>query len=464
MPNYELIQDGRIESIADAGLDHLIDFVKKLYPDLARIVPSLDQFLLGLVKKYLGQLGDFAAIAMGIFGKKTVLGLIEQIEGLEFIQDIAENAAVDAAAVWVAACGQGDPVCEALVELGLVKGLDPVPEPSPDQPKDYAYGHELAGEIDRAPMVFFGHKGTLIMNCIARKLGNKAPVWSYRPDAGVKRLATLPGKNESGHYGFPFPDGNGINLVPESDGEPTLFTAGNADGPYQRQTFTDLVPHSYKKLKWGFGYLCPKSGRQFLGYGNAGNPGMLLEYRAGWRLFAAPGDMRFPNSLAVLDGGDVLVCSSYGGSRVHRLERVSGQVLASKEFPGWCVLRGHHVERYAVLGNDAGELWWSDFDAPMDWIPLGAALDGAMGEPCIHPKTGRMIIPAADGDNTNLYEATRRDTGLHVCRVSQIKGAGEWAAKTCAVDGRLYLGVGEHTGKPADEVPGLIFEITARKA
>jgi hypothetical protein len=100
----------------------------------------------------------------------------------------------------------------------------------------------------------------------------------------------------------------------------------------------------------------------------------------------------------------------------------------------------------------------------MDWIPLGTALDGTMSEPCIHPVSGRMIIPAITGNSTNLYEAVLRDSALHIDQVATIESAGEWSAKTAAVGDHLYLGVGKHQdGQDADEVPGLIYEITAKR-
>jgi hypothetical protein len=476
MPNYELIRDERAAALADAALDDAITFIKNFYPDLAGILPQAEALIMALIQKNLAQLGSFASILIGLFGKKSVLELIELVEGMEWLQDIGEQAAVQAATDWVAGQPAGDEICEALVDLGLVYQVatpdppqpDPGPDPGPDPAKDYDYTHAYVGQIDRAPMAFFGYQDQLVMSCIAQTLDHQAPVWSMGAEGRIKRCATLPGKNESGHYGFPFPDGQGINLVPESDGEPINFTASGPDGPFQRHSFKDLVPHPYKALKWGFGYLCPDAKRQFLGFGNAEHPGMLLEFRAGWKLFAAPGDMRFPNSMAVITGGphdgDVLVCSSYGGSRVHLLDKVRGRVLASQAFPGWCVLRTHKQERYAIIGNGEGEVWWMDLDdgpLAMDYVPLGKPLEGDMGEPCIHPVSGRMIIPAINGHRTNIYEAARHDSGMHIRKVATIEGVGEWAAKTAVVGGQFYIGVGKHTGQKANQVPGVVYRITA---
>jgi hypothetical protein len=300
MPNYELIRDGRIERIADAGVDQVLESLINFYPKLIDEFPQLETLVMALIKKNLGQLGGLASLALGFFGSGSVLGLMKQLQGMEFLQDLAEDAAVDAAASWVAGQDADDPVCEALVELGLVKRLeapaqpDPKPEPETDTSQSYSYSARQIGRIDRAPMAFFeGSDGKLTMSCIARTIGNRAPIWAMDADGNVQRRSVLPGANESGHYGFLFPDGTGVNLVPESEGEPIAFTAATADGPFERRSFKDLVPHSYTNLKWGFGYLCPKTKRQFLGFGNAGHPGMLLEYRAGWQLYAAPGNMRF---------------------------------------------------------------------------------------------------------------------------------------------------------------------------
>ena len=470
MPGYELIRDKNIESLADALVDELLEFFQGFYPKVVERVPNLEDQLMALVDKHVGQLGGFAKIAIGIFGKNSVQGLIEQVKGLEFVQDIAEDIAIEAAAGWVAGRASGDDICEVLVSLGLVRRVEaaagvpfpvaesePEPEPEPQTKAEYSYAAHEVATIDRAPMAMFEHDGLLMISCISRTLA-KTPVWRLDPvTGGLVSFGKLPEHCESGHYGYSW--GGGFHLTPESNGGCTDY---EYCGGWNKVDHTGLCPHEYTNLKWGFAYRCPNSLRQFLGFGNAEHPGMLLEYRSGWQLFAAPGDMRFPTSVVVLNAGDVMVASNGGGqSKGHLLGGVSGQVLATKDFPGWVVLGAHHGEGYLVAGTDTSELWWARMENPTSWVSMGAVLGGKMGEPCIHPVSGRMIIPAWSGDKVELFEARREDQTLRLHQLQTINGIGEWAAKTASAGGNFYLGAGEHTGKAGDQTPGKIYQLTA---
>ena len=169
-----------------------------------------------------------------------------------------------------------------------------------------------------------------------------------------------------------------------------------------------------------------------------------------------------PCSVAVLPAGDVMVASNGGGqSRVHILEQAFGALQSSRDFNGWVVMGVHHAEGYLVIGNDENELWWAPMEAPSQWNHLGACLGGNMGEPCIHPVSGRMIIPAWNGEKVVLHEARLESGSLKLRQVAEISGSGEWAVKTATLGSRFYLGAGQHQeGKLGDEVPGNIFEIT----
>ena len=165
------------------------------------------------------------------------------------------------------------------------------------------YGYQQVGTIDRAPMAMFEHNGELLISAVTRNGINETPIWSYSENTGVIRRGELPEHAESGHYGFSF--GDGFHITPESWDGPTDYVAYSPDGPYIQQDYTYLVPHAFKNLKWGFSYVDEGTGRQFMGFGNAGHPGMVITYEGNdWKLFSAPDDMRFPTGLGVITGGE----------------------------------------------------------------------------------------------------------------------------------------------------------------
>ncbi len=334
------------------------------------------------------------------------------------------------------------------------------------------YGYQEVGEIDRAPMAMFEHNGELLISAITRNGMDETPIWSYSEKDGVQRRGALPEQAESGHYGYSF--GDGFHLTPESWGGCKDYVASSPDGPYIEQDYTYLVPHDYKNLKWGFSYISEATGRQFMGFGNAGHSGMVITYgNGGWQLFSAPEDMRFPTGLGVVTGGandgKVLVSSAYGGTRIHEVDQ-DGNTRLVTTFDGWGVLRADQNARRFYTTTDQGKVYWASFDDPDTWkeakyqSPSGS-LDKiqGFGEPAIHPQTGRMIFPAMNQGSgaTWFYEASMDGDNVVLTEVLYIEGAGAWAGKMAAVGDKLYYGTGRATGQAADQTPGVIYEISA---
>ncbi len=346
--------------------------------------------------------------------------------------------------------------------------------PQPADPNaEYNYTAEKVGQIDRAPMAMFAHNGELVLSAITRNGIDETPIWTYSEAEGVKERSVLPEAAESGNYGYS--TGGGLHLTPESWGGAVDWTAPGPDGPWTKHDYSQYVPHEYSNLKWGFSYQCPVTGRQFLGFGNADHPGMVMSYDSGkWEVLAAPDDMRFPTGVGVItsgpNAGTVLVSSSYGGTRVHAIAP-DGTATEVKTMPGWGTLRVDHNNRIAYLtSEDSGKVYYASFDDLNTWkearyIKPSGEVDHieSVYEPTLHPKTGRMIFPAIDrkGGNTAFYEARVSNGEVVLKQVAWLSGAGQWSAKTAAVGDELYYCTGLATGKAADATPGAIYRIDA---
>ena len=334
-----------------------------------------------------------------------------------------------------------------------------------------SYSATEVGTIARAPMAMFEHKGELIISAITRNGINETPIWSYSESGGVQRRGRLPEQAESGHYGFSF--GDGFHLTPESHGGPVDYVAYSPDGPYIKQDYSHLVPHSYKNLKWGFSYIDPASGRQFMGFGNAGHPGMVITFEGGeWKLFSAPGDMRFPTGLGVINGGvndgTVLISSSYGGGKIHAVDP-SGNTRTVKDLGDWSVLRVDQGNRIAYATTGRGEVYWASVDNLDHWQEVSSQKSSGdtpgkiegFGEPMIHPQTGRMIFPAMSESQgaTWFYEARMEGGQVVLHEVLRIDGAAAWAGKMATVGNELYYGTGRANGQASDRTEGVIYKI-----
>jgi hypothetical protein len=344
----------------------------------------------------------------------------------------------------------------------------------PSEPADgYKYQLVKVGEIDRAPMAMFEHQGELVISAITRNGISETPVWSYQEGEGVQKRSKLPEQAESGHYGYSF--GDGFHLTPESHEGMVDYTASSPDGPWTKHDYSHLNPHSYKNLKWGFSYKCPVTDRQFMGFGNSDHPGVVISYNSDsgeWETFAAPEDMRFPTGLGVITGGSnngsVLISScTYGSTRIHLVDK-NGNSEKVKDFGQWGVVRADHNERVAYFMGEDGKVFWSSFDDLHNWKeckyqkPAGEVdhVEG-LGEPNIHPQTGRMIFPAVDGDNgnTGFYEASREGSDIVLKEVAWLGGVGQWGGKSAVVGDDFYFGSGITTGKDHDRTPGAIYRL-----
>ena len=90
------------------------------------------------------------------------------------------------------------------------------------------------------------------------------------------------------------------------------------------------------------------------------------------------------------------------------------------------------------------------------------AIEG-LGEPNIHPQTGRMIFPAVDSDsgNTGFYEAQVEDGQVVLKEIAWLSGVGEWAGKSAVVGDDFYYGSGISTGLDADLTTVAIYRLEA---
>jgi len=341
--------------------------------------------------------------------------------------------------------------------------------PVTDTGAPHEFEAQEVGRVDRAPMAFFEHDGELVISGITRNGISETPVWTYSEEDGVRRRSTLPRASESGSAGYSF--GNGLHLTPESWGGVIDYTAASPDGPWETNDYTYLVPHEYKNLKWGFAYQCPVTGREFMGFGNADNPGMVItKGEDGWELFAAPEDMRFPTGMGIINSGankgTALVSSgTYGHTVVHAVEP-DGTTRKIMELGDWGFLKVDHSQRVAYLSSEEGRVYWASFDNPDSWKeckytkPAGSVDKiEKLGEAGIHPDTGTMLFPGLGSDGTALYEARRQGNDIVLDEVLWLPGIGEWAVKTTTVDGEFYLGTGLKTGQAADRTPGVIYKI-----
>jgi len=348
-----------------------------------------------------------------------------------------------------------------------IQSLDPQFRPQIDG--DNSFAAQEVGTVARAPMAFFEHEGELVVSAITRNGMNQTPIWTYSPEEGVRQTSVLPESAESGHMGYSF--GNGLHLTPESWSGPVDYTAASPEGPWEKHDYTHLCPHDYKNLKWGFSYQCPTTGREFIGFGNADHPGMVITKGSeDWELFAAPDDMRFPTGVGVVTGGDndgaTLVSSvTYGHGVVHAI-RPDGSTEKLMEFPSGAVVRPDHNARVMYVSTGQGRVYWADFDDLNDWREVkymkpSGPVDHVepLTEPNLHPATGTMLFPGMGKDGTALYEARREGEDIVLHEVLWLEGVGQWSIKTATVGDDFYLGTAAMNGQAADRAPGVIYRV-----
>lgn len=365
------------------------------------------------------------------------------------------------------------------------KGVSPTTDVTSRSPlsEEYEYVTEKVGEIERAPHAMFEYNGELVVSTISRNGISNSPIYTYSDDNGLQRRSQLPDANESGNYGFSSDDG--LHIVAEAWEGMIDYVAQSPDGPWIKHDYTHLNPHSYKNLKWGFGYRDPATGQQFMGFGNDEAPGVVITSEAGeWKLLSAPKDMLFPTSMGVItDGpnaGTRLICSStYDKTRLHAVD-ANGQTRKLGNFEGWSYMVADPNNRIAYVATEKGKVFWSSFDDLKNWKECqyqdaqGNSLDklGRSGELNVHPQTGQVILPAADngyiGNNkpttemgTNLYEAVPMDNTVVFRQIGRIEGAGLWELRSTVVGNELYYGTGLVSDKKQDAALGAIYKISA---
>lgn len=345
----------------------------------------------------------------------------------------------------------------------------------PRQPPQGSYHFALVkvGEIDRAPMAFFAHDGQLVLSGITRNQIHVTPVWTYTPGGTVAQASLLPEWCESGAAGY---SAEGIiHLVPEAWQGMVLYTAPEPGGPWTRHDFGHLNPHADKDLKWGFAARDPDTGRQFLGFGNAHHPGVVLLRDGAWKLFAATPEMHFPTGVSDITqglntGSSLVSTSTYGQSRLH-LVRPDGSVQTLGEFNAWGFARVDNTEGLAYLALEDGRVMWSTVSDIVNWRecryekprgPVGRI--EILGEPQRHPGTGRLLFPTRDSEagTVGLYEPHWLKGELVLRQVGWLEGAGIWSVKLAELDGRMYLGAGLRGNAPEDRTPGGVYRLELR--
>lgn len=343
------------------------------------------------------------------------------------------------------------------------------------------YSVQKVAQTERAPMAMFAAGNDLIMGTISRNGISKSPVYSYNSTSGLQQRSQLPDDVESANYGFTAEDG--LHIVAESWNGMVEYVAQSPDGPWVKHDLTSLNPQDYKNLKWGFGCSSSTTGRQYLGFGNDKHPGVVLSRVNGkWETLTAPNDMLFPTSMGEINAGKnagtQLICSStYGETRLHAVN-ADGTTRKVAEFDGWSYMTVDQVNRIAYVASESGQVYWSNFDDLEKWQPAtyldtnGNTLDsiGRAGEINVHPATGQIILPAADGGRignnrptsemgTNIYAATVENGAPVFRQIDRIEGAGLWELRTAAVGNDLYLGTGLVGNQEQDAALGGVYRI-----
>jgi hypothetical protein len=222
-----------------------------------------------------------------------------------------------------------------------------------------------------------------------------------------------------------------------------------------------------------------------MGFGNDRAPGVVITLEDGqWQTLAAPRDMLFPTSMGLVTGGEndgthLVLSSTYNESRLHAVD-AEGNARNLGQFDGWGYMTVDHEARVAYVATEAGQVFWSGFDDLTNWERCvcadadGNVLEGIgrAGELRVHPGSGKVILPAADGGHignnqpteqmgTTIY-AAEIENGTPVFRqVGRIEDAGLWELRTAAVGNEMYLGTGVTSSLEQDAAPGGIYRISA---
>ena len=344
------------------------------------------------------------------------------------------------------------------------------------------YQAVMVAETARAPMAMFGYGDELVVSVISRSDMDCTPVYTYSGEEGLRLRSVLGEQAESGNYGFSA--GGTLHMVAEAWDGMVDWTATSPDGPWIKNDFSDICPHSYKNLKWGFGYKCPVTGQQYLGFGNDDHPGCVLQYKNdSWQVLAAPEDMLFPTSMGVISKGSnqgtaLIASATYGQSRLHTVS-ADGTTEKAAEFAGWGYMTVDHTAGIAYFASETGHVYYSSFNDLKNWKECqyqdaqGKTLSklGRCGELNVHPKTGKVIVPVAEqggavGDNqpvteaaTLFYEAVVQNGKVTLKEAGRVEGTGFWELRTAVVGDELYYGSGLVSDKAQDAGPGAIYRV-----
>lgn len=326
------------------------------------------------------------------------------------------------------------------------------------------------GLVDRAPMAFFAHDGHLVVSGISRNQIQETSVWSIALGSEPEKASLLPDWCESGAAGYSA-DGV-IHLAPEAWSGMVVYTSHSPRGPWTKHDFAHLNPHEYKDLKWGFATRDPDTGHQYLGFGNANHPGVVLIRDREWRLFAATPEMRFPTAVSDITGGlnagsTLISTSTYGQCRLH-LARPDGSVQTLLKHDAWGFARVDNNDGLAYLALEDGRVLWTTVSDLINWRECIYHKPGGrverieiLGEPLRHSRTGAMLFPTRDSQRgaIGIYQPRLIDGEVVLEQVAWLEGAGDWAVKLAEVDGQMFVGAGLRTGDPEDRTPGVIYRL-----
>jgi hypothetical protein len=319
----------------------------------------------------------------------------------------------------------------------------------------------------------------LVLGMITRRLEGKSTLWAWNDGGGSARHLTDCVHHYEGISDlYQAPDNGPMHMVPESWGRGPL----DETFYYNEQLSLVLHPlHDYTaivpaNLDWGMGKVCPRTGRQFLGYGRGDNKGVLLTYDHSWKRLAETAS--FPRTLVVFDDGSVLVgCWAGPVQRIladGTVKDLHFDTPMGRNIPGCFIVDDTANDLVWLLGKEGRPLWaprhdLSRFEDVKKFKPISEVggwrevdrLDGDFMALVVHPLTGRAIImagtPEHDG-RCGFYEVLPGDGGMRCYEVAWRTGMPQWSSNAaCAYKKWAAFGSGQvQPGVDGDLVPGIV--------